>query len=125
MQNSFLHRPWQTIAVTMLGFVPGVLPAQTAKPRTDTAHTTWREYGGAADGAQYSALRQVDRSNVKQLQVAWKYSTGDNRKYLFNPLVIDGVMYVLAKENSIVALDAATGKELWVHPTDPKTTLLT
>jgi len=125
MQNSFLHRPWQTIAVTMLGFVPGVLPAQTAKPRTDTAHTTWREYGGAADGAQYSALRQVDRSNVKQLQVAWKYSTGDNRKYLFNPLVIDGVMYVLAKENSIVALDAATGKELWVHPTDPKATLLT
>jgi quinoprotein glucose dehydrogenase len=88
-------------------------------------YTTWREYGGSADGSQYSALRQINRSNVKNLQVAWTYPIGDDRKYSFNPLVIDGTMYVLAKGNSIVALDAATGKELWTHPTDPKTTLIT
>jgi quinoprotein glucose dehydrogenase len=88
-------------------------------------YTTWREYGGSADGSQYSALRQIDRSNVKNLQVAWTYPIGDDRKYSFNPLVIDGTMYVLAKGNSIVALDAATGKELWTHPTNPKTTLIT
>ena len=83
------------------------------------AHTTWRNYGGSPDGSQYSALRQINRSNVKELQVAWTYRTGDDRKYAFNPLVIDGTMYVLAKKNSIVALDAATGKEIWTHPTDP------
>jgi quinoprotein glucose dehydrogenase len=88
-------------------------------------YTTWRDYGGSPDGSQYSALRQIDRSNVKRLQVAWTYPTGDDRKYSFNPLVIDGTMYVLAKGNSIVALDAATGRELWTHPTDPKTTLIT
>jgi quinoprotein glucose dehydrogenase len=88
-------------------------------------YTTWREYGGSADGSQYSALRQINRSNVKNLQVAWTYPIGDDKKYSFNPLVIDGTMYVLAKGNSIVALDAATGKELWIHPTDSKTTLIT
>ncbi len=62
---------------------------------------------------------------MKHLHVIWRYATGDTKKYLFNPLVVHGVMYVLAKGNSIVALDARTGKELWVHETDPKTTLLT
>ena len=88
-------------------------------------YSTWREYGGSADGSQYSALRQINRSNVQKLQVVWTYPTGDDRKYSFNPLVIDGTMYVLAKGNSIVALDAATGRPLWTHPTDPSTTLIT
>jgi quinoprotein glucose dehydrogenase len=88
-------------------------------------HTTWSNYGGSPDGAQYSALRQINRSNVKELQVAWTYRTGDDKKYAFNPLVIDRTMYVLAKDNSIVALDAATGKEIWTHATDASTTLIT
>jgi glucose dehydrogenase len=88
-------------------------------------HKTWRDYGGAADAAQYSALGQINRSNVKQLRVAWSYSTGDNNKYDFNPLVVDGTMYVLARQNSIVALDAATGAEIWRHPADPGTTVIT
>jgi quinoprotein glucose dehydrogenase len=88
-------------------------------------HSTWSDYAGASDAAQYSALAQINRSNVKQLQVAWSYPTGDGNKYSFNPVVVDRTMYVLAHNNSIVALDAATGKELWIHPTDPKTTLIT
>jgi len=87
-------------------------------------HTTWSDYGGGADASQYSALRQIDRSNVSALQIAWTYPTGDGNNYLFNPVVVDGVMYVLARNNSIVALDAATGKEIWVHenPRGPITT---
>jgi len=88
-------------------------------------HITWSSYGGSQDGSQYSALHQIDRSNVKKLQIAWTYATGDDRRYAFNPLVVDGTMYVLAKNNAIVALDAATGKEIWAHPTDPNTTLIT
>src|SRR6185295_17782165 len=41
--------------------------------------------------------------------------TGDAVQYLFNPLVVDGVMYVQAKNNALVALDAITGRELWAH----------
>lgn len=78
-------------------------------------YRAWRDYGGSADSSQYSALRQVNRSNVSKLQVAWTYSTGDNNRYFFNPLVVDGTMFVLAKNNSIVALDAKTGKEIWTH----------
>jgi len=88
-------------------------------------HSTWSDYAGAPDGAQYSALDQIDRSNVSQLRRAWTYSTGDGGKYLFSPLVVDRTMYVLARNNSIVALDASTGRELWSHPTGAKTQLIT
>jgi quinoprotein glucose dehydrogenase len=91
----------------------------------DRAHTMWRDYAGAADSAQYSALRQINRSNVSRLEVAWIYRTGDSNKYSFNPIAVDGVLYVLAKNNSIVALDASTGKEVWVHQSDPDTKLIT
>lgn len=89
------------------------------------SYATWQEYGGTPDAAQYSGLCQINRSNVKKLQIAWKYSTGDGNKYSFNPLIVHNVVYVLARNKSIVALDAATGKELWVHEVNPKTTLIT
>jgi quinoprotein glucose dehydrogenase len=88
-------------------------------------HTTWSDYAGSADSAQYSALKQIDRSTVKGLKVAWTYPIGDGKKYDFNPLVADGVMYVLAKNNSIVALDAATGKELWTWTDTEEVTIIT
>ena len=95
----------------------GALSAQT--------HTTWRDYSGSPDAAQYSALKQIDRSNVTQLEVAWTYPVGDDRHYFFNPIVIDGTMYVLAKNNSIVALDAATGSEIWTHTPSPEVKIIT
>jgi quinoprotein glucose dehydrogenase len=101
----------------------GLSPKSTAG--SDRDHATWSDYAGAPDGAQYSALDQINRSNVGQLRVAWTYATGDGSKYLFNPLVVDRTMYVLARNNSIVALDAATGHELWVHAAGAKTQLIT
>lgn len=91
---------------------------------TDTAHATWRAYGGSEDGSQYSSLKQINRANVSQLKEAWHVPTGDARGYVFNPLVIGNTMYVLAQNNSIVALNAATGKQLWAHPLDNKTPLV-
>lgn len=90
-----------------------------------TDYASWSDYGGSADAAQYSSLEQIDRSNVERLDVAWSYSAGDDSRYFFAPLVVDDVAYVLAKNNSIVALDAATGEELWVHPPEPGTVAIT
>lgn len=90
-----------------------------------SAHSQWSDYAGGEDAAQYSTLAQINRSNVGHLQVAWSYATSDGKKYLFNPIVVDRTMYVLAKNDSIVALDAATGRELWVHPIHAKTRLVT
>jgi quinoprotein glucose dehydrogenase len=92
---------------------------------TTNSHLTWSDYGGAADSAQYSALKQVDRRNVAQLKVAWTYPTEDGKHYAFNPLVIDGVMYVLAHDDAIVALNAATGREIWRHNAEPETKIIT
>src|ERR1700730_18808367 len=88
-------------------------------------HTTWREYAGGADSAQYSALKQINRSNVSRLEIAWTYPTGDGLKYSFNPIMVDGLLYVLAKKNSIVALDARTGKEIWTYTPDPPAKIIT
>jgi quinoprotein glucose dehydrogenase len=73
---------------------------------------TWDANGGGADHSQYSSLRQINKNNVKQLQVAWMYESGNNP--VFNPVIVDGTMYAGA-QNAIVAVDAATGKELWKH----------
>ncbi|HEX5228416.1 MAG TPA: PQQ-binding-like beta-propeller repeat protein [Bryobacteraceae bacterium] len=86
----------------------------------ESSHKDWTQYLGGPDSAQYSSLKQINKSNVNQLQVAWTYATEDKTNYDFNPIVVDGVMYVMAKSNSLVALDAATGKELWVHPNNSR-----
>jgi len=84
-------------------------------PPAGQSFATWTQYLDGADSSQYSSLKQINKSNVKQLEIAWTYPTGPGI-YTFDPLVVDGVMHVLAKNNSIVALDAITGRELWVHP---------
>jgi quinoprotein glucose dehydrogenase len=93
----------------------GSLLLASSLPVRGQNYTSWKVYGGGPDSAQYSKLTQIDRSNVSQLEMAWSYSTGDHNKYSFNPVVADNVAYVLAKNNSIVAVDATSGKEIWVH----------
>jgi quinoprotein glucose dehydrogenase len=88
-------------------------------------HASWRAYGGAEDGAQYSSLKQVNRGNVMQLKPMWIASTGDEAIYAFNPLVIGDTLYALAEKDHILALDAATGKQKWSHSIHAKTQLLT
>ena len=82
-------------------------------------HKNWSDYGGGPDSSHFVALDQITKSNVNQLQVAWVYPTGDNHAYLFNPIVVDNVMFVLARNSSLVALDASTGKEIWIHENLP------
>ncbi len=78
-------------------------------------HKTWKDYGGGPDSSKFLALDQITKSNVSRLQVAWTYPTGDNSVYGFNPIIVDDVMYVLARNSSLVALNAVTGKEIWIH----------
>ena len=95
--------------------LPASLALVHAQQRGKPKFNTWRQYLGASDSSQYSSLDQINKSNVSKLEVAWTYPTGDMRTYRFNPIVVDGVMYVLARNLSVVALDAATGKEIWTH----------
>ncbi|MDT0684992.1 PQQ-binding-like beta-propeller repeat protein [Autumnicola psychrophila] len=81
----------------------------------DDQHQSWKDYGGGPDQSKYVDFNQITRSNVKDLEVAWFYPTGDNKIYQFNPIIVDNYMYVLAKDNSLVALNATTGEEIWIH----------
>jgi len=89
------------------------------------SHTTWSDYGGGPDSAQYSALDEINRTNVSMLHVAWVFPTGDENRYFFNPIEAHGLTYVMAENNSIVALGAETGKVVWVHKPDPDTEIIT
>lgn len=81
----------------------------------ERAFNTWSQYLGGADSSQYTSLKQVNKTTVKQLEMAWSYPAGAGNR-TFNPIIANGVMYVIGKNaNTIVALDAATGKELWSH----------
>jgi len=65
---------------------------------------------------QYSALTQINKTNVSRLEQAWFFPVPDRKgNFGFNPIVVDGVMYVLGPANAIVALDAIAGKTLWSH----------
>ena len=79
-------------------------------------YSTWSDYGGSADSMQYSSLTQITKNNVRQLELAWFYPVPDRTgNFGFNPIVVDGTMYLLGPRNSIVAADAATGKQIWGH----------
>jgi quinoprotein glucose dehydrogenase len=78
-------------------------------------HKTWLDNGGGPDNSHYTTLSQITKANVNELAVAWSYPSNDNVAYVWNPLIVDNVMYVLARNNSLVALDATTGKEIWIH----------
>ena len=75
----------------------------------------WTAHGGDGN-IRYSPLTQVDRSNVAQLKVAWTYDSNDAFKgseMQSNPIVVGGVLYATTPTLKVVAVDAATGREIW------------
>jgi glucose dehydrogenase len=72
----------------------------------------WRDYAGGPDSSRFVAATQISKANVGKLEVAWTYAAGDTD---FNPVIANGVVYARAHGTALVALDAATGKELWAH----------
>jgi quinoprotein glucose dehydrogenase len=72
-----------------------------------------RSHGGDA-GTRYSGLEQITRDNVRDLQVAWTYRSGDGAGNMqCNPIVVEGVMYAPTVGEHVVAVNAETGRELW------------
>lgn len=85
-------------------------------PAPDETYTGWAHYGGTKDAARYSSLTQITPQNVQQLQVAWTYRTGDateRSQIQCQPIVIDGVLYATSPQLKVLALNAATGQEVW------------
>jgi quinoprotein glucose dehydrogenase len=84
----------------------------------DAADVEWPVYGGDLAGTKYSSLSSINRANVRQLKPAWIYRCDDMRErpastIECNPLIIEGRMYLTTPGLKVVALNAATGAELW------------
>ncbi|MGH6966118.1 MAG: PQQ-binding-like beta-propeller repeat protein [Phenylobacterium sp.] len=84
----------------------------------------WRTWGGDAGFQRYSPLEQINARNAKRLKVAWRWSAlslGDapDANWKATPLFVDGRLFVPTGVNQVVALDPATGREIWRFSPDP------
>ena len=112
--NNPAHPAVQTIAVEEKNPTQaGPLPVVDKRTSMD-----WLNVGNDKGGMRYSTLKQISRENVKDLQVAWTYRSGDASPGSTDectPVIVDGVMYVTTSGLKVVALDAATGNEIWKY----------
>ena len=132
--NTFVpKRSAALLAVTCLGIASALAaPHPCAEPPcVDGARllnaagepNNWLAKGGDWRGGFYSPLMRINAKNVAALGVAWEYDASPRRGGLprgleATPIVVDGVLYTSLAWSEVVALDAATGRELWRH--DPK-----
>jgi quinoprotein glucose dehydrogenase len=114
VRTNSLRAAAAVVILAGLAFAPRQA-GEARQVRKPESRRTWMDYGGAPDNARYVTLDQITKSNVARLEIAWTYPTRDELPYVFSPVIVDNVMYVLARNNSLVALDAATGREIWVH----------
>ena len=84
--------------------------AQDSMPEGD-----WRTINRDLAATRYSPLDDIDKSNVGSLQQAWTYTLRAVNTAV--PVVVNGNMYITA-QNRVVALNAATGAEVWVHESE-------
>lgn len=76
--------------------------------------TQWRRSQGDDGARRYSALRQINRSNVKFLKEAWTYHSKDGADNVqCTPIIVEGIIYAPTAGRAMVAVDSRTGKELW------------
>ena len=116
------------IAITglTLGGCTASHPASSETRRLDTNRIlaadnephNWLTHGRTYSEQRHSPLAQINAETVGRLGPAWTYELKTARGASATPIVVDGVMFVTSSWSLVYALDAATGRELWVY--DPK-----
>src|SRR6195952_5442263 len=106
--------------------IPGALPESTAS----LSSGEWPAYAGTYAAARYSPLTQIDRTNAKDLHIAWRWKSPDHavkdgnpkiaptRANESTPLMVGGVLYTSTSLSQVAAIEAASGETKWVF--DPK-----
>ena len=73
----------------------------------------WLMYSGNYNAQRYSALTQLDRRNVSELEIAWVHQLSVLDRAETTPLVVDGVMFITESPSTVIAVDAASGRPYW------------
>ena len=114
----------------LLGLVMCVA-GPTVDAQTGAANGEWRSYGGDLGSTKYSPLDQIDAANFSDLRIAWRWQSADGSldletlreqvptlgigMFQATPLMVGGVLYISTALQQVAAIDASTGKTLWVH----------
>jgi quinoprotein glucose dehydrogenase len=102
--------------------IPWIATLSLALAAPAAAEGDWPIYAGDAGGQRFSALAQIDRTNVSQLEVAWQIRTGDldadpgppgQMAFQATPILVDGLLVLPTPLGRVLALDPATGAERW------------
>ncbi len=111
-------------AVACLGMLVASGLTAGVSGQSGARNAEWRTYGGDLGSTRYAPLEQINRTNFKSLEVAWRFKTDNLGPGLeFNlqstPLMVNGVLYSTAgTRRTVVALDAGTGELLWFYKID-------
>jgi len=98
---------------------PPTLDAQVTFERllnADQEPENWLTYSGNNSGQRFSRLTEVNKDNVADLEVQWVWQARSLEKFETTALVVDGILHTIQAPNDVVALDAATGRPLWIYP---------
>ena len=115
MSDRFAGVTGSIVAVVVMSSWIGAFALATAQqpaPAVDD-YTGWAAYGGGNDQIRYSSLKQINKTNVAKLAVAWTYDTGESGATQTQPVVVDGVLYGYTPAHKAFAVRAATGEKLW------------
>ena len=94
-----------------------VTPARLGRAADEAQN--WLMYSGGYFSQRYSPLKQLDRTNVKNLEMKWILPNQVFGAWQSSPLVVDGVMYVTQRPNDVLAVDAKTGRVFWLYRHTP------
>ena len=93
---------------------PAGLPVTPERLLNATAEPgNWLTYSGDYRSHHYSSLNQITIDNVHRLRAKWIYQM-HRTKVETTPIVVDGIMYVTRPPSDVIALDAETGRALWM-----------
>ena len=109
-------------ALAAVLLVSAGLSAQVTRARLDNAAGephNWLTYSGDYRSQRFSLLTQITPANVKTLEMAWIFQARSLEKFTATPLVVDGIIYVTEAPNTVVALDAKTGRMFWQYQHTP------
>ena len=110
-------------AILLAGFAVFFLPAssqaaanvdQARLKAADAEPQNWFTLGRDGNQTNFSPLSTIDAGNVDRLGFAWSYDLATARGQEATPIVVDGVMYTSGTWGYVYAVDAATGKQLWL-----------
>ncbi|HEY1306766.1 MAG TPA: PQQ-dependent dehydrogenase, methanol/ethanol family [Vicinamibacterales bacterium] len=79
----------------------------------------WLTYSGGLSGQRHSLLTNIKPANARDLELKWVFQARSLERHQVTPLVVNGTMYTIQGINDVIALDAATGKQIWAYSYTP------